>query len=119
MSLRRQLGPEIGVNARDLLGDLDRPHAGEQVLDECAASSAPLSVRPVHAVQQFADGMTLIARSSSPIALSTSGLATPRSRSTSRSVSIRMATFPLAARLTRERLESPRRSPSQVVAHSR
>ena len=46
--------------------------------------------------------MTLIARSSSPIVFSTSGLTTPRSRSTSMSVSIRTATRLRAVQPIRE-----------------
>ena len=54
--------------------------------------------RAVDPMQELTDGDDAIARSSSPSACSTVGLATPRSRSTSMSVSIRTATRPRAAR---------------------
>jgi hypothetical protein len=52
----RELGPNVSVNARDLLGDLNCPHASEQMFDECAAASARCAPRAMHAVQELADG---------------------------------------------------------------
>lgn len=56
LPLRRQLSPDVGVNTRDLLGDLDRPHAGEQMLDERASASSLRATRSVHPLKEFADG---------------------------------------------------------------
>ena len=50
-----ELRPDLGVNARDLLGDLKRPHTGEEMLDEGAAARALCAVGAVYGVQQFAD----------------------------------------------------------------
>jgi hypothetical protein len=50
-----QLRPDVGVNASDLLGDLKRPHPGEQMLDECAATRALRAFGAVDAVQEFTD----------------------------------------------------------------
>jgi hypothetical protein len=51
-----ELRPDVGVNASDLLGDLERPHPGEQMLDECTATRATRTFGAVDAVQEFADG---------------------------------------------------------------
>ncbi len=54
--LRRQLSPDFGMNTRDLLGDLDRPNAREQVLDKRSAANSPRAARPLHSVKELADG---------------------------------------------------------------
>lgn len=51
----RELSPDVGVNASDLFGDLERPHPGKQMLDECAATRALGAVGAVDTVQEFAD----------------------------------------------------------------
>ncbi len=55
LPVRRQLSPDVGVNTRDGLGDLDRSHAGEQMLDEGASASSLRAARSVHPLQELAD----------------------------------------------------------------
>jgi hypothetical protein len=50
-----ELCPDVGVNASDLLGDLERPHPGEEVLDERAATRALRTGGSLDAVEKFAD----------------------------------------------------------------
>ena len=56
LPLRRHSSPDVGVNTRDLLGDLDRAHAGEQMLDERASASSLRATHSVHPLKEFADG---------------------------------------------------------------
>ena len=51
-----ELGPELRMHTGDRLGDRDRAHAGEQVLDERAPARSAVAGRPMHPVKQFAHG---------------------------------------------------------------
>lgn len=50
-----QVGPHLGVDARDGFGDRDRFESGQQMLDECTPSCPLRSRRPMYAVEQLAD----------------------------------------------------------------
>jgi len=50
-----EIGPHLGMNARDGLGDRNWLEPGEQMLDECAPPRSLRTSRPMDAVQQLAD----------------------------------------------------------------
>jgi hypothetical protein len=49
----RELSPDVGVNASDLLGDRDRMEIGQEVLDKRGAAGARGSGCAMNAVQQL------------------------------------------------------------------
>jgi hypothetical protein len=51
-----EVSPHLGVNAGDGLGNGNGLEPGEHVLDERAPTSAVSACRPVHTVEQLADG---------------------------------------------------------------
>lgn len=55
LAVRCQLRPRVGVNARDLLGDFDRTHPSEHMLDECTPTRTLRSARSIDAVKELAD----------------------------------------------------------------
>ena len=50
-----EVGPHLGVNACDGLGDRNWLEPGEQVLDECPSACLIRACRSMHPVQQLAD----------------------------------------------------------------